>query len=250
MIERYRLRELSRELSADRYDYMTAFRKNVNLYLSEKELTIRELAEIADLPIETLKSFLHMGTRDCKVSTAVKLARALEISVDELIGAETLEFDFKHNCAICRNIPDNAMYLINWIIRNQEKMYQNAEKGKRVISVMRPTVDNNGNLKPNYDFEDLDISSTKDDIKYKTFLGIQLPDDRYMPYYTPYDILLVANDREPKINEHCVIICGGNMFLARKENGKYYSIRDGKFRANEDEKDDFVGYITSAGKGI
>lgn len=247
MINRYNLKRLSKKLSYDRYDFMSAFRKNVNMYLKESDFTIKSLSEAAEIPIETLKSFLHMGTRDCKVSTAVKLARALGISVDELIGAETLEFDFKHNCAICRNLPDNSMYLINWIIREQEKIYRNVEKGSRVISVVKPWVDNNGNMKPIYTFTNLDISNISNDIKYKTFLGLQIPDDRYMPAYTPYDILLIANDRKPKPNEDCLIICGGNMFIARKKSEfgreRFYSIRDGRFRANDDEIDEFTGYI-------
>jgi hypothetical protein len=254
MIDRQILNELSKNLSADRYDFMTAFRKNVNMYLKESHFTIRALSEEADIPFETLKSFLHMGTKDCKVSTAVKLARALGISVDELIGAETLEFDFKHNCAICRNIPENAMYLINWMVRHQERIYKSASEGSRVVSVMRPDVDKSGNLNPTYDFNTLDISSVSNDIKYKVFLGIQLPDDRYMPTYTPYDILLIANDREPSFNENCLVMCCGNLYIGKriedKDNMKYFSVRGGKFRLYEHEIDELIGYVAYTARDL
>ena len=68
-----------------------------------------------------------------------------------------------------------------------------------------------------------------------------------MPTYSPYDILLIANDRNAKINENVLIRTDGNLFIAKRkvENGivKYYSIRDGKFRLSEDEVDEVIGYI-------
>ena len=68
-----------------------------------------------------------------------------------------------------------------------------------------------------------------------------------MPAYSPYDILLIANDRDAKTNENVLIRTDGNLFLAKRkiENGiaKYYSIRDGKFRLDEDNVDEVIGYI-------
>ena len=44
-----------------------------------------------------------------------------------------------------------------------------------------------------------------------------------------------------------IIKTDGNLFIAKRkvENGlvKYYSIRDGKFRLNENDIDEVVGYI-------
>ena len=68
-----------------------------------------------------------------------------------------------------------------------------------------------------------------------------------MPTYSPYDILLIANDRNAKTNENVLIRTDGNLFITKRkvENGlvKYYSIRDGKFRLNENDIDKVVGYI-------
>ena len=48
-------------------------------------------------------------------------------------------------------------------------------------------------------------------------------------------------------SENVLIRTDGNLFIAKRkvENGlvKYYSIRDGKFRLNENDIDEVVGYI-------
>ena len=89
-MENEKLKKISLNLCADKHDYMKSFRKNVDMYISEKDITLREVAEMADMPFDTLKNFLYKDSADCKLSTAVKLARAFNVSIDELIGAETI----------------------------------------------------------------------------------------------------------------------------------------------------------------
>jgi DNA-binding Xre family transcriptional regulator len=217
------------------------------MYLAEKDITIRSLSEEADIPFETLKNFLYGKPQDCKLSTAVKLARALNVSVDELIGAETLRFDFKNNCGICRNLPDNSMYLINWLIRHQDYLYRDAQKTDRIISIVHVIKGDDGNLKSSGEFDNINISHLDNSIKSKVFVGIRIDCDRYMPVYSPYDTLLIANDRNPTFAENCLIIFGGNFYISKRivENGvtKYRSIRDKRIMACENEIDELVGYI-------
>jgi DNA-binding Xre family transcriptional regulator len=229
---------------------MSAFKSNIDMYLAEKDITIRSLSEEADIPFETLKNFLYGNTQDCKLSTAVKLARALNVSVDELIGAETLRFDFKNNCAICRNLPDNSMYLINWLVRHQESLYNGLEKDRRIISVMDIVETHGGNLRSSGEYDHIDITDFEPDLRAKIFLGIRFETERYMPIYSPYDILMIAYDRFPYRNENCVIIHGGHFYVAKRyiENGiaKYKTLKAQHFIAEEKDIDELVGYVTHA----
>jgi DNA-binding Xre family transcriptional regulator len=226
---------------------MSAFRKNIDMYLAEKDITIKSLSEEADIPFETLKNFLYGNPQDCKLSTAVKLARALNISVDELIGAETLRFDFKNNSAICRNLPESSMYLINWLVRHQEELYANVPKNERIISVMHLIETYGGNMMANGEFDRMNISHLYNDLKAKVFVGMNFDTERYMPVYSPYNILLIANDRLPFRNEHCIIIHGGHFFIAKRiadsENVQYRSVNGNRLIANESDIDELVGYI-------
>lgn len=242
-----KLKKMSLNLCADKHDYMKSFRKNVDMYISEKDITLREVAEIADMPFDTLKNFLYKDSADCKLSTAVKLARAFNVSIDELIGAETINEVSRESITICRNLPDNALYLIRWYIRYIDSLNKKNEPHRRYVSVMELDCNHNGNLKMTTNYRHIDITDIDEEYRYKVFFGITMPCDHYMPTYSPYDILLIANDRNAKINENVLIRTDGNLFIAKRkiENGivKYYSIRDGKFRLNEDDIDEVVGYI-------
>ena len=47
-----------------------------------KSLTQTQLAELTNIPFRTIQSIEYR--KDCKVSTAIKLAKALNVSLDEL----------------------------------------------------------------------------------------------------------------------------------------------------------------------
>ena len=246
-MEKEKLKELSLKLSSDSNDYMSAFRKNLFMYVDEKDITIKEISETADIPFSTLNSFLYGNTNDVKLSTAVKLAKALKISIDELVGAETISDVSRESIAICRNLPDNAVYLIRWYIRYIDSLNKKNEPHRRYVSVMELECNHNGNLKITTNYRHIDITDIGEEYRSKVFFGITMPCEHYMPHYSPYDILLIANDRNPQGHEDSLLRIDGCLYIARRkiENGvaKYYSIRDGKFRKNEDDVDEVIGYI-------
>ena len=248
-MEKEKLKELSLKLSSDSNDYMSAFRKNLFMYVDEKDITIKEISETADIPFSTLNSFLYGNTNDVKLSTAVKLAKALKISIDELVGAETISDVSRESIAICRNLPDNAVYLIRWYIRYIDSLNKKNEPHRRYVSIMELECNHNGNLKITTNYRHIDITDIGEEYRSKVFFGITMPCEHYMPTYSPYDILLIANDRNAQTNENVLIRTDGNLFLAKRKakNGivKYYSIRDGKFRLNEEDIDEVVGYIAT-----
>lgn len=47
-----------------------------------RELTVPALSHLADVPVRTIENIERNG--DCKVSTAIKLATALNVTLDEL----------------------------------------------------------------------------------------------------------------------------------------------------------------------
>lgn len=247
MMNKEKLKKISRNLSADSDDFMSAFRKNMFMYIDEKDITIKEISEEADVPFSTLNTFLYGDSKDIKLSTAVKLAKALNVSIDELVGAETINEISRESIAICRNLPDNALYLVRWYIRYIESLNRKNEPHKRYVSVMELECNHNGNLKMTSNYRHIDITDIGEEYRSKIFFGITMPCDNYMPTYSPYDILLIANDREPYLNENSLLRIDGQLRIAKRkvENGiaKYYSIRDGKYRIDEKDVDEVIGYI-------
>lgn len=54
-----------------------------------KGLSVRRLSEDSGVPVRTIEDIQKRG--DCKVSTAIKLARALGVTLDELCQSEAGE---------------------------------------------------------------------------------------------------------------------------------------------------------------
>ena len=54
--------------------------------MNEYNLTIKQLSYASDLSEETIKAILYSRVKDIKLSTAIKLANALNCSLDDLVG--------------------------------------------------------------------------------------------------------------------------------------------------------------------
>jgi len=227
--------------------YIDTFRKNIDILMEKHEYTIKETAEIADISYDTLKTFLYdKEAKDCRLSTAVKLAQAFDVSIDELVGAETISKQGIKNMQIYRSLPDGSKHFIDWHLQNQ-KFIREKHDGKRIINVMQTVCANTGNLKMTNDYEILNIEHIGDDLFHKVFLGIRIPCLHYLPHYTQGDVLLLANDRDAMHGEYTVVEVNGNIVITNRviENGseKYYGIRDKKLHGSDIDTVEVLGYV-------
>lgn len=241
------LKDISEKFITNHVDFMSAFRSNILTYKDSLEISVEALAELSRMPTATLRSFLYNDTRDAKLSNAIYLARAIGVSIDELVGADTIPQLSRESLRICRNLPNNDLMLVRWFIRCLHDLNCNTEPNKRYVSVMIPEKDNDGNYKLVSRFEKVEITNLEEPLRSKVFIGFKLFSDYYMPYYFPNDILLICNDRPAKRTENVLVRAGDYVFLVKRiiENGvaKYYSLRDGKYRIDESEVDELIGYV-------
>lgn len=247
MLEKKKLAELSAKLIANNVDFMSAFRNNMYMYLENKNITLAEISELSGIPYPTLRTFLYGNSRDTNLSNAIKLAKTFGVSVDELVGAETIPELTRESLSICRNLPENDLMLVRWFIRCLNDLNNKTEPNKRYVKVMFPEEDNDGNCKLVSRFENLEITDLKEPTRSKIFMGFRIISDYYMPYYKPNDIILIANDRPAKFNEHILVRVGDFIYIVKRSSengvGKLYSIRDGKYRIDESEVDELIGYV-------
>ena len=227
--------------------YIDTFRKNLDMLMLKHDYTIKETAEIADISFDTFKTFLYdKEAKDCRLSTAVKLARAFRLSIDELVGAGTIDARGLENIKIYRNLTPGARSFIDWQFQNQKFLHEK-HSGHNMVNIMLPLCANNGNMKQTNDYELLDISHLGDELVYKIFLGIKIPCLHYLPHYTEGDILLIANDRDAMKGENTVVMFNDNLVITNRliENGieKYYGLRDGKQRSIDPTRLQVVGYV-------
>ena len=251
MVDKNTLRELSRNLTANPDDYMKSFRKNVFMYIERKDITLNELAEAADISLSTLRSLLYGDANDCHVSSVVKLARALHVSCDELLGSGTISPQTCESLQLTRTMPESFTHFVRWAIHYHHALLHSNKVSVRAIEVMRAECKDNGNLGMNNDFEVMDISDLNDDILPKVFMGIKIPCEHYEPYYYQGDILLLANDRKPRTGEVVALGVKDNMWLYRcreeRQNDKkimnFYSLRDDKKCMSEEDGGFIIGYL-------
>lgn len=233
--------------------YIDTFRKNIDMLMEQYDYTIKETAEIADISYDTFKTFLYdKEAKDCRLSTAVKLARAFHISIDELVGAGTIEPKGLESMKAYRTLPHGSRRFIDWHIQNQKFIHEQ-HGNKKMVNVMLPLCANNGNMKCTNDYEILDISHLGDELIYKIFVGIKIPCLHYLPHYTEGDILLIANDRDAMKGENTVIMFNDNVVITNRvmENGvaNYYGLRDGKPRPIDPNHVEILGYVAKIIRG-
>lgn len=227
--------------------YIDVFRRNIDILMEKYDYTIKETAEIADISYDTFKTFLYdKEARDCRLSTAVKLARAFHLSIDELVGAETIEPRAMENLQIYRTLPEGSKALLDWHVKNQKFVHEK-HNNKKIINLMLPICNSNGNLQMTNDYEEMDIEHIGDELFHKVYLGIKIPCLHYLPHYTQGDVLLLANDRDAMHGENTVIVINNILVITRRtvENGnvKYYGIRDGKLRSENPDHVEVLGYV-------
>ena len=227
--------------------YIDTFRKNIDMLRAEHDYTIKETAEIADISYDTFKTFLYdKEAKDCRLSTAVKLARAFHISIDELVGAGTFKPEGLEGIKAYRSLPEGSKRFLDWHVRNQKFIHEQ-HSGKVIANIMLPMCANNGNMKLTNDYEIMDITHLGDELNYKIFLGIKIPCLHYLPHYTEGDVLLIANDRDAMKGENTIININGNLVITNRiiENGvaNYYGLRDGKLRPVEQNHVEVLGYV-------
>ena len=243
-------KKLEENLVSNPTNYIDSFRKNIFLLMDTRDMSLRELADEADMSFETLKSFLYGGAQDCKLSTAVKLATAFEISLDEMVGAETMSPMVKQSLSMCRKMPDYVVYLIRSFIRHQYQQHNQFDDKTINIPVLLPECQN-GYLQTTNITETVCIDHLTNNLKSKICIGVKVPCEHYEPYYMPNEIILLAADRDGQHNERCVVSHKGNIFLARKlfyvENGekkfKYVSLLEEKRVILPSDIDDKLGYV-------
>ena len=60
---------------------------NLKLIRNSKGLSVKKLSELSDVPVRTIEDIERFDR--CKVDTAIKLADALEVSLDDLCRTKT-----------------------------------------------------------------------------------------------------------------------------------------------------------------
>ncbi len=251
MLKNENTKNISLNLVSHHTNPFDNLRENVLQYISLPDITLKGLSEKSGLSMDTLKSLLYGKGTDCKLSTAERLARALGISVNELIGSQSLHSVTMTNLANCRELPEHQIYLVRWFIARQVAIARKQESlGEKIISVFKPQCVN-GSLKMTNIMEPMCVDHLSEEVRDSVYMGITLGCDHYMPYYSPYDTLLISANRPTRNGEVCVILKNDNIFIVRKViesvehevTVTYVGLENEHYRISEEEVDIKMGRV-------
>lgn len=251
MLSEERIRYLSTKLSNDSENCIENLRNNIMLYTRQPDMTQSEFADLTGISTATLNNILYdKRKKDIQLSTVVSIAKALKISVDDLIGANCINPVTQESIAICKTLPEHSLYMVRYFIRHQQKIYSKLEWKKKYISIFTPKYLDSHLMTTNVT-ETLCINDLPESIRNKVYCGLKMPCNYYMPHFMQGEIILISADRDALNNELCIVTLDGYIYLVQKTrkivNGKkiweYISVINNNLVFRDKDIDDKIGYI-------
>lgn len=187
--------------------------------LHERDISLQEFAEMCDLPLETVRNVYYGKTNDPKLSTAVKMAGALGMSVNCLMGqcslspAERMIIDNYRKCGKHgkSTIEMTARYEASAIKGERDGI------GKHKITCLYPQ----GDLRKGLVLDACEKGEIETTIA-EAFVAIQMMDNDFAPIFCKDDVL-VFEDRFPENGEKAAFFNGNRVYIRKflEENGMY-----------------------------
>lgn len=187
--------------------------------LLERDISINEFAEMCDLPLETVKNVYYGKTTDPKLSTAVKMADALNMSVNCLLGKCSHTHAERELIANYRNCGKHGKAIIELIARYEAGAIKSdrERKDKHKIPCIVPHGDiHNGIVYETCDTIEIETSNPN------AYIGIQMTNNDLSPSFCRNDILLFEN-RFPANTEISAFFKADRIYIRRyiEEQGQY-----------------------------
>ncbi len=189
---------------------------------NEKGWSLQQLAEISDLPLETVRNIYYGKTPDPKISTVLKLANSFNLTVNCLMGQ-------------CSHTPQERAILINYrncgkhgkaIIELISKYEASAMKKEREKEEkhMIPCIIPHGTVSHGIIYDMCETVEIETDVK-NAYIAIRMISNDLAPTYCKGDILLFEN-RFPMHGEKAAFYVGDRIYIRKYlEEGNQYCLK-------------------------
>lgn len=166
--------------------------------MQSHNFTTKSLSDFSDVPEDTIKNLRYGRARDPKISTLIKLADALECTIDELVGRDL--FQNKDNLFLERykSLPKPSQQFVSSILNLEyhlTKTYNDASPFKREVVVFIPVGNmEDGMIYSSSNFTHVDVRDyTQLFCDIPISCGIYISNNTYAPVYHAGDILLLSS---------------------------------------------------------
>lgn len=188
---------------------LTVLSERLRGLLDDREMTFAQLSERADIPLETVRNLYYGKVKDPKVSTLLAISKALNVSVNYLLGGSVFtddEVEMIQNFRKCGNHGKSVLLLL---ARYEAELAQHEKKDshKHRIPCIVPIGAVYDGL-PFHSSETVDLQVSDP----KAFLAFELNTNNFAPVYCKGDKVLLE-DRFPQNGERglftkdCTVYC-------------------------------------------
>lgn len=187
--------------------------------LAVRGISKEDFAEMCDLPIETVRNIYYGKTPDPKLSTMLKMSKALDISVNCLVGQCTHSPEERVLLQYYKACGHHGKSLISLTAKYEALAAKTEREAKDRHTV--PCLIPQGNIRKGIVFESCEIIEMYTS-NMEAFTAIRMPSNDLVPFCCKGDIILIAN-RFPVHNECAVFYKDGRAYIRRfiEENNQY-----------------------------
>lgn len=185
--------------------------------LSSRRISISQFSEMCDLPLETVRNIYYGKTTDPKISTVMKMASALNMSVNVFMG----DFDIEEINILnyYRQCGNHGKSLIG-LVAKYEAVSAKSEResfDKHKVPCLIPC----NNIREGIVYDTCETAEVLTSVK-NAYVGIKVTTNDLIPLYCKGDVILFEN-RFPKSGEYAAFIMGDRAYLKKfiEEDGNY-----------------------------
>lgn len=187
--------------------------------LGERGISISEFAEMCDLPVETVKNVYYGKTADPKLSTALQMAGALNMSVNCLIGKCPHTLQERQIIQNYRACGKHGKSLIELVARYEARATKSDReaKDKHLIPCLVP----HGDIRAGIIYENCEVTEIETSAK-EAYVSIMMVNNDLAPTYCKDDVILFE-DRFPKHGEYAAFFKDSRVYIRKfiEEAGQY-----------------------------
>lgn len=178
--------------------------------LQEYGWNIQDLADMTDLPLETIRNIYYGKVKDPKVSTVMAISKVLHISVNYLMGESINTKQEEMLIRHYRKCGQHGKSVVNLIAKYEAdlaKTERESQKEKHRIPCVVPF----GSISEGIKYTDSEVVDEFTDNK-EAYLAIEITSNALAPIYFKGDRILVE-DRFPESGEKaffskdCILYC-------------------------------------------
>ena len=187
--------------------------------LGERGISIADFAEMCDLPVETVKNVYYGKTADPKLSTALQIADALNLSVNCLVGKCAHTMQERQIIQNYRSCGKHGKSLIELVARYEARAtkVERESTDKHMIPCLVP----HGDIRAGIIYENCEVIEIETAAK-DAYVAIVMVNNDLAPTYCKDDVILFE-DRFPKNGEYAAFFKDSRVYIRKyiEEAGQY-----------------------------